>query len=445
MTKQGCIERARFCLQAPSLPPALEPRAVSSKFDVCFCIMKKKSWIEMERHGLTELYSPREPNDIVAQYVSAKVLMKPGTTLLIHVPSIVFIHGLFGHPYNTWTWSKSRWKSPRPPEIQPSSHFSNRDKSPQSHGDHSSQKDDYPSLKNEELSLDEPEENSRLPDERGGQSAPDAVFWPKELLPKVTPNARIFTWGYDADVDALLSSASQNRIHEHADNLLIDLSDLLTSDSDHSIPLIFVVHSLGGIIVKDALNKSTANAGTRSKHIAPSTFGIIFLGTPHRGSKSASIGKIAYQITTVATKRPNLHLLRGLERNSEILDRIGDSFRQSVHRHELRLRSFHEEKETRKFMVFNSMVTFQPDSTPREDRSNLRQVVDAESAKIGDATEELGSIPSDHSHMTKYKSLDDIGFKRVSSQLRRWIEEIDNRDGRFIDKGLYDSRSSLTY
>ena len=53
-------------------------------------------------------------------------------------------------------------------------------------------------------------------------------------------------------------------------------------------------------------------------------------------------------------------------------------------------------------------------------------MVTADSAKIGDVTEEVGSIPSDHSNMTKYKSLDDIGFRRVSSQLRRWIEEIVN-------------------
>lgn len=392
----------------------------------------------MERNGLTELYCPGEPNDIVAQYVLETILMKPGATLLIYVPSIVFIHGLFGHPYKTWTWSKSRWKSPRPHEIQPSSSFSNRDKSPQTHVDNSSQKDDYQSLKNKKLSLDKPEEkeSSRLPDKRSGLSTPDAVFSPRELLPKVTPNARISTWGYDAGVDGLLSSASQNRIHEHARNLLIDLSDLRTSDSDHSIPLIFVVHSLGGIIVKDALNQSTANEATRWKNIAPSTHGIIFLGTPHRGSKSASIGKIAYRITTFATKRPNLHLLRGLQRSSEILDRIGDSFRQSVYRHKWRLRSFHEEKETRKFMIINTMVICQPDSTPGENRSNLRQVVDAESAKIGDATEELGSIPSDHSNMTKYKSLDDIGFRRVSSQLRRWIKEIDNKGGRFINRSL---------
>lgn len=56
--------------------------------------------------------------------------------------------------------------------------------------------------------------------------------------------------------------------------------------------------------------------------------------------------------------------------------------------------------------------------------SNSRQVVDADSAKIGDAREEVGSIPANHSEMTKFESSDDIGFKRISAQLRRWVQEL---------------------
>jgi mannitol/fructose-specific phosphotransferase system IIA component (Ntr-type) len=43
----------------------------------------------------------------------------------------------------------------------------------------------------------------------------------------VLPDVRIFTWGYDADVDNLFTSASQNTVHQHASNLLSDLADLL--------------------------------------------------------------------------------------------------------------------------------------------------------------------------------------------------------------------------
>lgn len=159
-----------------------------------------------------------------------------------------------------------------------------------------------------------------------------------------------------------------------------------------------------------ALNQSSRTEGTRLKKIAPATFGVCFLGTPHRGSSTASIGKIAYTATRVATRRPNTKLLRALELNSDTLDRIGSEFLDTIRRRSLRIYSFREEYETRKYLVLHSIV------------------VKADSAKIGHESEESSSIPADHSHMTKFSSADDIGFRRVSAQLRRWVEEVKAAD-----------------
>ena len=54
------------------------------------------------------------------------------------------------------------------------------------------------------------------------------MFWPQVLLPSIIPDADIYTWGYDADVDKF-GSASQNTIHQHATSLLSDLADLQES------------------------------------------------------------------------------------------------------------------------------------------------------------------------------------------------------------------------
>lgn len=51
-------------------------------------------------------------------------------------------------------------------------------------------------------------------------------------------------------------------------------------------------------------------------------------------------------------------------------------------------------------------------------------MVEPDSAKIGDGHEEVGSIPANHSDMTKFESPSDIGFKRVVAQLRRWVQEL---------------------
>jgi hypothetical protein len=70
---------------------------------------------------------------------------------------------------------------------------------------------------------------------------------------------------------------------------------------------------------------------------------------------------------------------------------------------DLQVYSFREEKETRKYLFFNTIV------------------VEADSAMIGVGKEETSSIPESHSGMTKFGSKGDIGFKRVSAQIRRWV------------------------
>ncbi|KAI4221219.1 MAG: hypothetical protein LQ349_007898 [Xanthoria aureola] len=257
-------------------------------------------------------------------------------------------------------------------------------------------------------------------------TAETTVLWPRDLLPNVVHDARIFTWGYDADIDGF-GSASQSTIYQHASSLLSDIADQREKSPCYRAPILFVVHSLGGIVVKAALNRSSATQGTRLKDITPSTFGVCFLGTPHRGSQSASLGKIAFEVTRVMTRRPNTMLLRGLERNSETLEQIGDTFAQTMLTSETKLRvySFREEKETRKYLVFNTMV------------------VEPDSAKIGDAHEEVGSIPANHSQMTKFEGSEDIGFKRVAAQLRRWVRELRVNEEIFL-ADIVDCMASLS-
>jgi len=184
------------------------------------------------------------------------------------------------------------------------------------------------------------------------------TFWPRDLLPRIISDVRVFTWGYDADIDGF-GSRSQSTIIQHAESLLSDIANQREVADHYKRPIAFVVHSLGGIVVKAALNRSSTIQGTRLKDIAPVTFGICFLGTPHRGSKSASLGKVAYQITVAVTMRPNTRLLQGLERNSDMLDAIGDAFAQTMLKPgaKIHIYSFREEKETRKYWFFNTMVS----------------------------------------------------------------------------------------
>jgi hypothetical protein len=46
------------------------------------------------------------------------------------------------------------------------------------------------------------------------------VFWLEEYLPRDIPNARILTYGYNADVlGALFEATNKNTISQHGENL----------------------------------------------------------------------------------------------------------------------------------------------------------------------------------------------------------------------------------
>ncbi|EJT68935.1 hypothetical protein GGTG_13524 [Gaeumannomyces tritici R3-111a-1] len=153
-----------------------------------------------------------------------------------------------------------------------------------------------------------------------GQSTP----WPGTLLPQKLKNARILTYGYDAYV-LRRSVASNNRLKDHAKNLLNDLTTDRASCEARSRPLIFVAHSLGGLVCKEAILHSRNHPESHLRDIFDCTKGIIFMGTPHKGSWMADWGRIPARAIGLV-KSTNESLLGILETKDQFLESIQGRF-----------------------------------------------------------------------------------------------------------------------
>jgi len=87
----------------------------------------------------------------------------------------------------------------------------------------------------------------------------EGLFWPQDLLPTDFPACRILTFGYDSHVTRFFAgTASKNGIKEHGNDLLKrleaarrDTEEPGGSNTVSTRKIIFIVHSLGGLVLKE--------------------------------------------------------------------------------------------------------------------------------------------------------------------------------------------------
>jgi hypothetical protein len=183
-------------------------------------------------------------------------------------------------------------------------------------------------------------------DDKEDEAQGKAVFWPQDLLKEDFPKARVMTFGYNTSITQGYHAAHQGNIFSHARDLLYRLEAKRRNATKRD--LVFIAHSLGGILVKEVLRRSETDPDPKINRIFMSTTGVFFFGTPHRGSKDwASFGEgiaaVAGRLLGVDTNDKVIHAL--LPTSSE-LELCRESFAvQWVKRGErLMVRTFQESK-----------------------------------------------------------------------------------------------------
>lgn len=89
--------------------------------------------------------------------------------------------------------------------------------------------------------------------------------------------------------------------------------------------IIFVAHSLGGLVVQQSLALSLTSAGKHIRPILERTVGIVFMGTPHDGSNLETWVSLGVGMTQML-KSTNKELLAVLVPDSEMLAHIQRDF-----------------------------------------------------------------------------------------------------------------------
>lgn len=142
------------------------------------------------------------------------------------------------------------------------------------------------------------------------------------------------------------------------------------------------------------------------------TNGVVFLGTPHRGSDKVGLGQIVANIAAFALRQPNEKLLKNLDKESDVLERQRRSFASISEK--LPVVCLWEEKPMEIGIVSLLILIL---------ITQLKlQIVPEWSASIDGFKVKSGSIPANHSEMCKYKDVNTPGYQRTSGHIIDFVE-----------------------
>ena len=220
----------------------------------------------------------------------------------------------------------------------------------------------------------------------------------------------MLVWSYNASVSTLTGATpSRDRIHHHAQTLIAQLYADRKLERQDEKPIIFLCHSLGGLVVKRALSYSSLRSLDKITHIQSiftCTYGILFFGTPHQGSSKAkllgTLQKLASTIVPKQISQFKSSLVSALEEESETLQNITDYFIPLI-KH-FRLCFFWEQEKT-------------------DLKYTKEYIVERESAAPNFDNTERSGISADHSGMVKFDSNRSPGFRMAAAVVLQYCED----------------------
>ncbi|KAI1423348.1 hypothetical protein F5Y12DRAFT_798577 [Xylaria sp. FL1777] len=297
-----------------------------------------------------------ENQGVIVRDLGFTTLAKPDWAAV----DIILIHGLQGHPKNTWLYS--------PPREKPSFKL---------------------------LKMKKP---------RPRETEPQETFWPLDILPGDFSDARIMTYGYDSHITHWFKGpAMQLDIDQYGEGLL-NAMEACRRDDPHR-PLIFIVHSLGGLILKDALRRARSSSEERFKHVYNSIKGLLFFGTPHRGGSYVELGLTVRRIAALAGFNANDKVLRSLSFDGTHARILREEFALVLKDLNPRLFIFQEGLGVSGFGPLSGKVV--------EDFSSAL-----------DVGEQKETIVANHINMCRFNGEDDDGYVKVKGALELAISEI---------------------
>lgn len=165
-------------------------------------------------------------------------------------------------------------------------------------------------------------------------------MWIRDELPRSVPGVRTILYGYDSQ---LIGSNSFQSIGDIAVSLIWNLK-LGGWNLPSSRPIIFLAHSLGGMVLKDAIVQMANSSDKSVTDILYNLLGVIMFGVP-------SLGMEQSYLMTMVEGQANETLVQDLSRNSNYVRRLDEAFKGFSIVHNVKILWAYETKESPTIIV----------------------------------------------------------------------------------------------
>ncbi|KAK8046092.1 hypothetical protein PG996_014156 [Apiospora saccharicola] len=223
-------------------------------------------------------------------------------------------------------------------------------------------------------------------------------LWPQQWLPNEPgfEHARIITYGYNAHFSTKKEHTSL-AIGDFANDLLFRMKyEELGGQRLGEVPIVFAVHSMGGLVFKKAFIHGLLNNDFRD--MMGMVTSVLFLATPHRGADLAeTLNKV---LTSSIFGHSPKDYVAELARRSPTINELNESFRH--HASKLQVFSFYETLST----AIGPMSAM---------------ILEKDSAVLGYPGEMPQPLTANHHEVCKFKGTDDPNYAAVVGALRSAI------------------------
>ncbi|KAK3371804.1 hypothetical protein B0T24DRAFT_579256 [Lasiosphaeria ovina] len=238
--------------------------------------------------------------------------------------------------------------------------------------------------------------------------------WLRDYLPGDLPNVRVLLYGYDT---TLVNSNSRDSIETLGHRFLESIKEFRKSSNTDRRPVVFLGHSLGGLLIKEALVYASSRPDDPNVNIYKACYGLLFFGVPNLGLRNE-------QLNSIVQGQPNEAFVRSLvvdddSEPSSFLNRIAAEFSRCC-QGKYKVVSFFETRKSR-------TVQLQPDGKTLTKTGPETLMVTQKSATSTGLTavadEDNIPLSADHMGLVKYEGRTNNEYRTVIGRLKTVVEE----------------------